>query len=279
MSKITALNTAAFVAAASLISLPEARAELILPALSVSGFASINNGGPGDNGLTSTITNTTSVPTGAIVENGANSAGASVTAGFAPLLQVEAITGNQNRLDDGSPTGHAEAQLTYYFSLTGPDNGQIQGFATGTYSLTAPVFPPNPEASFPKVFGSFSYSLECVSGSCNPLNQYPDVRSSTADSGKINGQPQPYITAFQLDPNSVYEVDLAVSIDVQGKNQSGLATIDPIFSTDATGYTFTFSPELFAASAPEPSTWAMMLMGFAGLGFMAYRRRNTLRIA
>ena len=26
---------------------------------------------------------------------------------------------------------------------------------------------------------------------------------------------------------------------------------------------------------PEPSTWAMMLLGFAGLGFMAYRRKAT----
>ena len=25
---------------------------------------------------------------------------------------------------------------------------------------------------------------------------------------------------------------------------------------------------------PEPSTWAMMILGFAGVGFMAYRRRN-----
>ena len=25
---------------------------------------------------------------------------------------------------------------------------------------------------------------------------------------------------------------------------------------------------------PEPSTWAMMILGFFGLGFMAYRRRN-----
>jgi hypothetical protein len=24
---------------------------------------------------------------------------------------------------------------------------------------------------------------------------------------------------------------------------------------------------------PEPSTWAMMLIGFAGIGFMAYRRK------
>jgi hypothetical protein len=25
------------------------------------------------------------------------------------------------------------------------------------------------------------------------------------------------------------------------------------------------------ASAPEPSTWAMMLAGFAGIGFLSYR--------
>jgi hypothetical protein len=27
------------------------------------------------------------------------------------------------------------------------------------------------------------------------------------------------------------------------------------------------------AAVPEPSTWAMMIAGFAGVGFMAYRRR------
>jgi hypothetical protein len=26
------------------------------------------------------------------------------------------------------------------------------------------------------------------------------------------------------------------------------------------------------ATAPEPSTWAMMVLGFAGLGFAGYRR-------
>jgi PEP-CTERM motif len=30
----------------------------------------------------------------------------------------------------------------------------------------------------------------------------------------------------------------------------------------------------FTAGVPEPSTWAMMLLGFAGLGFMAYRRKS-----
>src|SRR4051794_18871596 len=31
---------------------------------------------------------------------------------------------------------------------------------------------------------------------------------------------------------------------------------------------------LSVAAVPEPSTWAMMILGFFGLGFMAYRRRN-----
>ena len=38
----------------------------------------------------------------------------------------------------------------------------------------------------------------------------------------------------------------------------------------------------FTAAVPEPSTWLMMIAGFFGLGFMAYRRENqapALRIA
>jgi hypothetical protein len=30
---------------------------------------------------------------------------------------------------------------------------------------------------------------------------------------------------------------------------------------------------------PEPSTWAMMILGFAGVGFMAYRRRKHSTLA
>jgi hypothetical protein len=31
---------------------------------------------------------------------------------------------------------------------------------------------------------------------------------------------------------------------------------------------------ILASAVPEPSTWAMMILGFCGVGFMAYRRKN-----
>ena len=47
-------------------------------------------------------------------------------------------------------------------------------------------------------------------------------------------------------------------------------------SGENTGQAF-FSTTISAV--PEPSTWAMMILGFSGLGFLAYRRRNALSAA
>ena len=44
------------------------------------------------------------------------------------------------------------------------------------------------------------------------------------------------------------------------------------------GGSFVWDPTAIPAQppVPEPSTWAMMLIGFAGLGFAGYRRRRAL---
>lgn len=47
----------------------------------------------------------------------------------------------------------------------------------------------------------------------------------------------------------------------------------PGYYNDNTG-----SITLNVSGVPEPSTWAMMLLGFAGVGFMAYRRRNKMTL-
>jgi PEP-CTERM motif len=54
-------------------------------------------------------------------------------------------------------------------------------------------------------------------------------------------------------------VDLTFTIPA-GANQIQLAWTGP----------YTYTPPV-----PEPSTWAMMLLGFAGVGFMAYSRRQN----
>jgi hypothetical protein len=42
---------------------------------------------------------------------------------------------------------------------------------------------------------------------------------------------------------------------------------------------FNESVQTAVGGVPEPSTWAVMILGFAGVGFMGYRRRNALRVA
>jgi hypothetical protein len=52
---------------------------------------------------------------------------------------------------------------------------------------------------------------------------------------------------------------LRIGTDIVGKNADGVApTFNAVFS-------------LSGSVVPEPSTWAMMLLGFAGLGFAGYR--------
>ena len=60
----------------------------------------------------------------------------------------------------------------------------------------------------------------------------------------------------------------AISLDVDG----GFSQPRGIQQALITDFTVT-------AAVPEPSTWAMMLLGFCGLGFAAYRKKVALRFA
>ena len=50
---------------------------------------------------------------------------------------------------------------------------------------------------------------------------------------------------------------------------------DAFLRSDLTEGGGTFSVSAIASGVPEPSTWAMMLLGFGGLGFLAYRKART----
>jgi hypothetical protein len=57
---------------------------------------------------------------------------------------------------------------------------------------------------------------------------------------------------------------------------------DPFYTDPRTGQQTTVEPWLmvsevqFLSAVPEPATWAMMLIGFASIGFIAYRRQRKI---
>jgi hypothetical protein len=71
---------------------------------------------------------------------------------------------------------------------------------------------------------------------------------------------------------------------ISGTDQFNNTTIAGLDLTPGT-YTYTFGTGQDADSVvvnignvsavPEPSTWAMLILGFMGIGFMAYRRKNS----
>jgi hypothetical protein len=89
-------------------------------------------------------------------------------------------------------------------------------------------------------FGNFSYGITYGGGNANTLSftiTNEVLGSSTFSSGG--------------DPNVLFAADIAGNSNTGAVGGSDLVT-----------------------GVPEPSTWAMMIFGFAGVGFMAYRRKN-----
>jgi hypothetical protein len=50
-------------------------------------------------------------------------------------------------------------------------------------------------------------------------------------------------------------------------------------STQGYGFDYSLAAAGFAGGVPEPSTWAMMLLGFAGLGFAFRQSRRKVPFA
>ena len=78
-----------------------------------------------------------------------------------------------------------------------------------------------------------------------------------------------FVCAFTIQVNSTNGPDSDsnfVNADLLGLDNLNFASYTPHFTA-------------IAGAVPEPSTWAMMILGFAGVGFMAYRRRNSMTLA
>jgi hypothetical protein len=73
------------------------------------------------------------------------------------------------------------------------------------------------------------------------------------------------IPADTLSAGVGYYFDLVYDDRIVSTTDDGSVTLTQFYDIGTTG-------DFSTAAVPEPSTWAMMLLGFAGLGFAGYRR-------
>ena len=86
-----------------------------------------------------------------------------------------------------------------------------------------------------------------------------------------------------------YKIEILATASLSTNRFSSIAVdadpyiyIDPVFGGDLSSLSVSDGVGNSPSAVPEPSTWAMMLLGFAGVGFMAYRRSrkdNNLALA
>jgi hypothetical protein len=118
---------------------------------------------------------------------------------------------------------------------------------------------PLPGSYADPAFGPFKYGIECTAGCPNGGTSPPVEPSSGPLDFHISGVTT---TDFLNVTGFVFAADL---IGPPPLGRTGAVAGDPL-----------------VAGVPEPSTWAMMILGFFGVGFMAYRRKSNgplLRIA
>jgi hypothetical protein len=111
----------------------------------------------------------------------------------------------------------------------------------------------------------------CGAPDTNAVVQLPFTGFPAATSGTFS-QTYDLATAL-LHSGGVSELDFIAGL------KTGLAYLN---IHDATFPGGEIRGQLILTAVPEPSTWAMMILGFAGVSFMAYRRRNnvaSLRVA
>jgi hypothetical protein len=172
-----------------------------------------------------------------------------------------------------------------------PENGEPGD--TYTVSLDGDI--PLSDLSFDPLSG-----LNYVNGSAVDF-QGPVIKSVTLPVASLQAawtvERYDQFASVVLNPNSLYwievrvnsesEVQWGITSDVSGPGVASnylawFNTDDGFFlnkGIDPFPFDNALQMEVSATAAPEPSTWAMMLLGFAGLGYAGYRGVREPRAA
>ncbi|MBC9876449.1 PEP-CTERM sorting domain-containing protein [Bradyrhizobium sp. INPA01-394B] len=169
----------------------------------------------------------------------------------------------------------ANATTLYVADSGQPKNGNANKAALGEGGLQ----------KWSLVNGSWVLNYDLVNGLHLVNNASANSNTPTAPgvtgllglTGKVvGGKVELFATSYglnELSPSFLYEItdDLAFTTATQSKDEQFSVLYSADNGTSIRGVSF--AP---VAAVPEPSTWAMLIIGFCGLGFLAHRRKNRL---
>jgi hypothetical protein len=195
---------------------------------------------------------------------------------FSGLLVTALIVG-------ASFSSAAQASVTY--DLTFNSDGHQIGSAvltlqniTSTSTVDIGNFGTNGATMNALDYVSLTGSIDGATFSV-PFGNFTGSATQNGEAGGItivNGQVTNIFSYFN-DPAFTSASNEFLTFD-NSTNDSTHPPVPLVFELGAVSGTVSVSDPITAA-VPEPSTWAMMILGFCGLGFMAYRRKSSVATA
>ena len=198
-----------------------------------------------------------------------------------PASAVVISNTNGNYLGTVLGDGTGGQQVRYIGqTFSAPITGQLTDFQ---FTLTS--------STMPSVFGAvYAWDGSKPTTLLWQSSIVSGIGSGTGGAGAINFSPtgvnvtlgQQYVVLlsnFGIQETGQATVGTCLNCGAPGNMVTGVERSDgTTWSNNFGVYDTTFAVTI-ASPVPEPTTWAMMILGFAGVGFMAYRRRSQLRIA
>jgi hypothetical protein len=166
----------------------------------------------------------------------------------------------------------ASAQAsTVLYDLTFNSQGSVVGTAQLALNLSSPTFSGTINSSNDSGFVSLTGTLLGDSFSVTSTSGFDNI-FITSGITLVNGNITSIVTPFG-----------GGGIGASGPDSSGFFFNQNGANAGQPGLNFTFTPfgetttngtvSSVVEAVPEPSTWAMMILGFFGVGFVAYRRK------
>jgi hypothetical protein len=157
-----------------------------------------------------------------------------------------------------------------FFDLSGLTTASsfTQAGSLVSYSGSVPTFSAGPPTNW----------INGTSGTAVAITTIPGAGAAPPDNLILGPSPAPTGNALNshspfIDGTGTFTLTLNAGVT----NASTISNVEFQFGTYDTPFLLAGSPgggPFPVGSIPEPSTWAMMILGFFGVGFMAYRRKS-----